>query len=308
MSNQTERKIEIAMVGLDLTEMDDYILKYTRMICDHLKFQKIFFVHIAKDLELPEEIRSKYPDLLAPLDESIEGDIRKKVRKYFEGCGAELDVIIQEGSPIQKMLKLSKIKGVDLMIMGRKKSLKGSGIVASHIARNSPCSLLLVTPNGYSDINKILVPLDFSPHSLLSIHQALDIVGGDHSKIVLAHIYSVPQGHTKIGKSYAEFSEIMKGHAESEYYGFMKKNQLPDGIPCHYLLDGFGKGVDSVYELAQKEAADLIVVGSKGRTNASAIFLGSFAEKLAYKDNNIPVFIVKDKGENLGFLQALLRI
>ena len=308
METLAHRKIKVALVGLDLTEMDHYILKYTRMLCNHLKFDRVIFAHIAKDLELPEDLRSKYPDLLAPLDESIEKDIRKKTSEYFGGCGAKFDVIIKEGNPVQKILKLAKIKSADLIIMGRKKSLKGSGIVASHIARNSPCSLLLVTPNEHSDIKKIMVPLDFSEHSLLSLQQAMEIANGPDTEVMVVHVYDVPTGYSKIGKSYDEFAEIMKSNASKECQQFMKINNIPKNVKCEYLLDGFGKSIDLIYESAKKKSADLIVVGSKGRTNASAIFLGSFAEKLAYKDDNIPVLIVKDKGENMGFLQALLRI
>jgi nucleotide-binding universal stress UspA family protein len=201
------------------------------------------------------------------------------------------------------------VKEADLIVMGRKPSLKGSGLVTSHIARNSPCSLLLVTQSdAVRPLQKILVPLDFSAHCAMSLKraQAMAVLSG--AMVITAHVYKVPSGYSKIGKSYEEFAEIMKGHAQKDFRKFMRQHDINEPIPCEFILDGDGNYVELIYQLAEAESADIIVVGSKGRTNASALFIGSFAEKMAFRDNHIPVLIMKYKRENMGFLETLLRI
>jgi hypothetical protein len=103
----------------------------------------------------------------------------------------------------------------DLVITGRKKSSKGSSIVSDRLARNLPCNFLIV-PEGYeSQLHNITVATDFSNHATLAIQKAIDIGGFDENiKIMAHHSYSVPTGYSTSGKSFEEFAEIMKVHAE----------------------------------------------------------------------------------------------
>ena len=288
--------------------MDDQLIKYAAMMSRLLSLEKIFFVHIAKDLRLPEELLEKYPDLLGPLDESIEVDIQKKIDEYFSGLEVETKCIVQEGNPIDKILRLSKIKDVDVIFMGRKKSLEGAGIASSGIARNCPCSLFLVTEDSKLKVEKVAVPIDFSNHSYLAMNVALEAQRKNAFQVSAVHVYGVPLGYHKTGKSYAEFSQIMKLHAQNDFRHFLEKGYFSADIPCEYVLTDEGKYADLVYEYAENNEIDLIVLGSKGRTPVSSILIGSVAEKLAYIDSHIPVLIVKSKGENMGFLDALFNI
>ncbi len=299
---------KVILVALDLSEMDDRLIRYAAVMSKMAPIERIIFVHVAKDLELPDDLRKKYPDLLAPLDESIESDIRGKVEGIFGPTDVDINYIIKEGNPIEKLLKLSKIKEVDLILMGRKKSLRGSGLVSSHIARKCPCSLLLVTEDFNEQISKILVPVDFSQHSLMATRQALGLATNADAQVVFSHAYHVPSGYHKTGKSHDEFAKIMKGHAENDCKRFLQRNELPADIECEYMLTNDGLTAELVYTYGKNAQADLIVMGSKGRTRTSAILMGSLAEKIVFKSADIPVLIVKSKGENMGFLEALLRV
>ena len=302
------KSFKIALVALDLTEMDEHIIRYTAMISKFMSLERILFVHVEKNLELPPDLLEKFPDLMAPLDESIKEDIKNKVEKYFKNTDIELDYIVREGNTINKILKVSRVKNVDLILMGRKQNLKGSGIVSSHIARISPCSLLFVTENYQPTIKKVMVPIDFSRHSMMAIKQAEEIAEKAGAEICFSHVYNVPVGYTKTGKSFQEFSEIMKKHAQNDCKTFLQKHKLTLEAPCEYILNESNKPADLIYAYGKKVDANLIIVGSKGRTSASAFLIGSMAEKLALKDSDIPILIVKTKGEIMGFLESLMRV
>ncbi len=308
MEKFENRQVRVALAGLDLTEMDDHIIRYAALITKMLPIERVFFVHVAQNLELPEEVMDKYPDLLAPLDESIENDVRQKIDKHFGSSEVETTILIKEGNPIQELLKLSRIKDVDMMMMGRKQSLKGSGIVSSHIARKSPCTLLLVPENGKYNLQKVVVAVDYSRHSILALDCAHEICKNGGAELHLANAYSVPVGFYKTGKSYEEFANIMMENAENHADKMLRQLGLTPGYHCHYLLAERGNYVDPINDFCHEVQADLIVVGSKGRTDASAILMGSLAEKLTFKDNDIPLLIVKRKGENMKFLDTLMRI
>ena len=64
------------LVALDLTKMDEILMKYVAAFAGQLGTEKIYFIHVVKSLELSEDISSKYPELLAPVDESCKHQIK----------------------------------------------------------------------------------------------------------------------------------------------------------------------------------------------------------------------------------------
>ena len=309
MDEQEYHGFRVALAALDLTEMDDYIIPYSATICYALSIERIIFVHVAGSLELPERVLDEYPDLLAPLDESIEIDIRKKVDVHFADVpGTEVSIEVKEGNTIEKILRLTKIKEADLIFMGRKRNLKGSGIVSSHIARNAPCSLLLVPENPPLVMEKVMVPLDFSSHSTMAFRYAHMIAQNTDAALNCIHLYRVPSGYYATGKSYEEFAQIMETHARNDYHKFLEKFDLEEEPPCDFLLSKDGDQAELLYKHCEMSQANLILFGSRGRTSASVLLMGSLAEKLTYLDADIPLLIIKKKGENMGFFQALMRV
>lgn len=302
-------KIERLLVALDLTEMDELLVKYSSHLAKFLESEKVYFIHVARDLELPEDLKKNYPDLMAPSDESMTDSINKLIEKSWESnYNCEKVVEIKEGDPSEQILKWVNIKNVDMMVMGRKRKMKGGGIVPQKIAKVAQTSLMMV-PEGFSfKLDKIVVSVDFSKHSKLAVEEALAITNDKNIKLSLVNVYRVPVGYNKTGKSYDEFATIMKGHAKVDFNEFIERNDFPEEMECHYVLDDDDSPADKIFEFASEQNADMIVMGSKGRTGLASILLGSVAEKVITYDSEIPLMIVKEKGENMGFLKALLKM
>jgi K+-sensing histidine kinase KdpD len=100
----------------------------------------------------------------------------------------------------------------------------------------------------------------------------------------------------------------MNGHAINDYEKFVQNNELPTDLRCEYMLTNDGRTEELIVEYGRNAQVDLIVMGSKGRTVTSAILIGSLAEKIVFKSTDIPILIVKSRGENMGFLEAFLKI
>jgi nucleotide-binding universal stress UspA family protein len=93
-----------------------------------------------------------------------------------------------------------------------------------------------------------------------------------------------------------------------DFNEFVGKHDFLEELDCQYVLDDDDSPADKIFGFASDQKADMIVMGSKGRTGLSSILLGSVAEKVIKYDSDIPLMIVKEKGENMGFLKALLNI
>jgi len=183
------------LVGLDLSEMDNILIEKTSKLVTALGIDKIYFVHVEKDLSLPDDIAKAYPDLLAPVDEAIKKNIHTKVKEWVPES-VEVDISVKEGNPMETILRWAKIKNIDLLIMGRKIELDGQGTLAKNLAQKAPCSVLFLTEDlKIRDLEHILVPMDFSEHSYLTLKFVERLSHNFNAKISCIHIYEVPTGY-----------------------------------------------------------------------------------------------------------------
>src|SRR5690554_1650175 len=129
-------KTERLLVALDLTEMDEQLIQYSSHLAKFLNSEKVYFIHIAKDLDLPDRLKKEYPDLMAPTDEYMTDTIEKLIEKaWTSGYECEKVVEIKEGNPSDQILKWVDLKNIDMMVMGRKRKLKGTGVIPQKIAK-----------------------------------------------------------------------------------------------------------------------------------------------------------------------------
>lgn len=298
-----------AMVGLDLTEMDDILIKKVAVFTKFLGIEKCYFVHVSKNLEIPQDILSQYPDLIAPTDESIEAIIKNKLKEHSFPSDVETEVFVEEGShPLDTFLRWAKLKDADVIIMGRKEELVGHGVLADGVAKKAPCSILLLQEKRIVKLpKKILMLTDFSTHNHLFYEFGEQIATNLNAELVPMHIFDVPQGYSKTGKSFEEFSEIMKENAKNDFKKFVSRHEKTD-LKCEMVLHDGRNIAAQITDYAKKIEADLILLGSRGRTTSAAILLGSTAEKLISYNKLLPMLIFKKKGETMGFFDALFKI
>ncbi|NVJ87201.1 MAG: universal stress protein [Algoriphagus sp.] len=297
------------MIGLDLTEMDDIIIKKTNIFLKFLGVEKCYFVHVSQNLAIPDEVLKQYPDLLAPGDESIEAIIEKKIQKHNFPENVEVEIFAEEGDhPLETFLRWARIKNVDLIIMGRKETLAGNGVLANGVAKKAPCSVMLLQERRPPGIPKrIMIPTDFSNHNHLIYEFGERIADELKAQLIPIHWYEVPSGYSKTGKSYEEFADIMLKNAEKDYEKFVAHHDHPE-LKCEFMLDDGGNPGEQIMNIAHQMDVDMIIIGSRGRSKSAAVLLGSTAEKLIHANNSLPMIIFKKKGETMGFFEALLRI
>jgi len=299
------------VVCIDLSSTDEDIIRYSSVVADLVGADTVYFLHVAKDLNLPEEITRKNPEMLAPVDETMKHEVRITVDQYFgKNKTTETHIDILEGKPTDVVLKYAKRKNVDLIVMGKHTDSAKSKVNAGKIAELSHCSVLFSPPGVSNKIEKVMVAADFSDHSKLAFEQALHILEqSDKLTIYGIHVYTVPSGYHKTGKSYEEFAEIMKGHAQKDADKFFKKHDLDRSLcEMRYLLSEDDKIHDELNQFSMEKGVDMILIGSQGRTRAASLLLGSVAENILQYENNIPVFIVKVKNSNMSFFEAILKI
>ncbi len=295
------------IVALDLTNMDDLMIKYTSSLVKLLKVDKVIFLHVMQTMDLPEDVNEMLDEMEESMDEVVRKELQEKVDENFEANDSvETELRIKKGNPTDTILRESEAEKVDLAILGKKTGFKGKGITTGKIVRLIHCSTLILPESSQANLEKILVPVDFSRHSQMALKQAMKIGEYADSEIVCQNVYSIPIHYYPYISATSRMEKPMLDKAKKEYEQFLKKVAKPKPqIRCEFTKDEGDDASQKIYDLAVKEQVNLIVVGSKGLTNTASYLIGSTAEKLTTYDKTIPLLIFKDKEENFGLLDIL---
>lgn len=300
------------LIGLDQTSMDIDLVKAAGYICNVSKTQEIYFVNVIRDFNIPDDMIKEFPDLLEKGIEERKAAMEKVVNEHFN-CTRELKInyVVVKGQPTKLVMKMIDEKGIDLVMVGRKKDKKGGGITIHRLARRAGCSLVIVPENVTDKIRRILVPIDFSDYSSSALEQAVEIAQNANSEIeiIAQNVYQVPTGYHYTGKSFEEFGSVMEKNARKNYEAFLKKIDLKgQKVQSIYSLDKGEDTIKLIYDTAKKQKVDGIIFGAKGRSATTALFIGSTAEKLISTDVDIPVMVVRPKGRQSGILDYIREI
>jgi nucleotide-binding universal stress UspA family protein len=307
------------MVALSLGEQDEASIRYAAMVSNLGMSDKITFIHVAGSSDIPEDLRAEYPELVQPGDKFAKHEMEKLVSKYFNGySGAKLGYEVGEGFPLMELLSRAKQEEIDLIIMGKRREPRESGTLPQKLVRKAPCSVLFIPEGAKSALTNILVPTDFSENSIDAMDVAVAFAtAGGVPQIYCLNSYNVPLGFYKTGKTYEEFAEIMKNHADKNYQKFLSTEICREETVCE-LRNLKEVKVSPIFKLEKKPALaieevikenqiDLLIMGARGRKAAAGVLLGSVTEHQIIK-SSIPVLAVKKKGADMSLLDALLKL
>jgi len=306
-------QIKKLIVCLDHSEMDETLVKFASFIAKINQTKKIYFTNVIRNLQIPKDILKEFPNLVDNMIDERKDQMKEVVEKHFDTkLKTDLAYVVKEGQLSKKILKLAHEKSADMILVGKKTSLVGSGVVAQRLARRASCSLMII-PEDCTDpkVDKLLVPSDFSDYSKDAMEEAIMIAerNGSHVEIICQNVFSVPSGYHLTGKSYEEFAEIMKINAEVNYKKFIRKIDTKNiKIKPVYTVDNNDDPIQDIIEKAEELKVDGIIIGAKGRTAATALFIGSVAERLIQLNDKFPLVVTRPKGKNAGILDYILEI
>jgi nucleotide-binding universal stress UspA family protein len=146
-------------------------------------------------------------------------------------------------------------------------------------------------------MKNILVPVDFS-----AVQNSLVSTGGQLAKALGAKLWLVHVAAPdpdfvgfKVGPEYVREQRADILRQEHQDIQAMAAQVKADGIEAEALLVQ-GPTTDTLLEIAQKVSADLIVIGSHGRSALFRAFVGSVSEQIL-KESKVPVMVVPTPGK-----------
>ena len=308
------------LVPLSLADKGELSIRFAGLISRLAKSERVTFVHVISSLEdVPKDLKSEFPDIMEPSVELAKKRMEELVSKYLPADHeSTIEYKILKGSPLIELLRMAKETDTDLVIMVRRFEPTESGVLPHKVIRRVPCSVVLLPEGVEPSFSNILVPTDFSENSTDAMDVAVAFASAKGiEEIHCLHAYYVPIGYYKTGKSFEQFAEIMKGHAEKNYENFMRTEICQAGSVCQ-IRDLKGIKVTPIFMLEKKPAKaietvikdhdiDLLVIGARGRHAGAGILLGSVTEH-QLRTTTVPILAVKKKGTGMNLLDAILQL
>ncbi|MTI38110.1 universal stress protein [Fulvivirga lutimaris] len=310
-------KLNHWLVEINDIELEKNVIINVIQLANHLKPKSIKILYISKEIDFLDDIYSDYPDFQKTNQQSIKQELEVLIsEKLLKTIEFEIEIII--GNPLTEVLKRSQGLDIDLILIGNQDDFSK---LDKKIIRKAPCSVLVVPSRLLIDIKSILIPVDHSEYTQLSFDTAKEFTDNYEVQDIKAiHLYRDATHYlNRVFESPFEVNELLAKqqtlNEKLESYANFKINELIENQNSLRGLKGetvqLRKGKEISEYLSEQlngKNPDLIIMGARGKTASAGNLLGSVTENLRADLKKSLLYVVKNKGENVGFIRSLLNL
>jgi nucleotide-binding universal stress UspA family protein len=269
------------LAAMDLDKGSDELLRQADALA------RSYHVKLSVCHVLPEifAVRPLFPQLhlddaleLSDLEAGVRDALLKRIRTVTDRESPQIEIEIEQGTVHAGILRAAENIGAGAVVVGGKVDHKGLHILggaAEHVVRYAHCPVLVARP---SPAGKVLAATDFSDRSLPAVEAGA--AEARHRKADLTIIHAIDLIPV-MSPFYEEFYSV----PPMDLSGEMRSIWQPRLDECVHQFKAKGGGLlrdgpaaEAILSAAAELPAQLVVVGTHGRTGLSRIALGSVAE------------------------------
>lgn len=146
-------------------------------------------------------------------------------------------------------------------------------------------------------IKRILLATDGSETALKATRWAVELAKTYGAKVTILHVVHIPAalaGSTVLPGGATDVAVVTRLMEQAAEGVIAVTTPLLDEAQVEYdSRIEYGHTAEAIVRVATQEEMDLIVMGSRGLTDASALFLGSVSHKVLHAIHDKPVLIVR---------------
>ncbi len=287
------------LAALDLSIMDEKIIRYSRFLVEQTDCTSLHFIHVVPQFIFPDTIGISFEEMMreeGPILHRIERKLAEEVQPVVDDLkGVDVRLEVVHGKPQQRLLEYAKETQPDLLVLGKKTLSGNSGIIARRTARKTKCAVCFVTEEAKTDIQRILVPVDFEKNSARALHAAVKLQTQlGEGQITAMHVIDLPDTAYHLNKNVTGLSDHLMKDAQKNFALFLNQEGI-EGGGLHVKLP-FNQQFDvakHIQEVSHEDNSDLIIIGAVGQTVLEDLIFGSVTEKLVTLESEVPILVVR---------------
>lgn len=285
------KSIKNVLVGLDLSSIDEQLIKYSSFFSELAEVEKVYFVHNIKRYEISEILEKELEDI--DLEELITEELKETIDKNFT-ADVEWQVLISDDPYTESLISYIVNKySIDLLVLGNKNNESGSGILGFKLLRTIRCQFLWVPSRSNIKMDKIWIGTDFSSASKKCFSFSSYLETKKSIQIEAVHVYSLPI-HFSPYVNNSKIEPKMNSYIDKKLDNFLKKVDYTGKVQKFKILGREANVASKLKKEAYKNNVDLLIVADKGSNTFSNLTLGSVTEDLFNRELKIPLLVVKD--------------
>jgi nucleotide-binding universal stress UspA family protein len=181
-------------------------------------------------------------------------------------------------------------------MVGHRRTARGRRSSSRRLAMKAPCSVLMVPEGTPPELSHVVAAVDFSQPSAHAVSLATLLASrAGHTAATVVHVVDPDP----LGFDAAEQHDVRQ-----RFERFLSPLDLHD-VDVRQVIEESGSVSGVALRNAVEAHASLVVVGTRGRSQAAAVLLGSESEQLIV-ESTIPVLVTKDRGARMSILRAIL--
>jgi universal stress protein E len=226
------------------------------------------------DLALASDLTKKAADL-----------VTEQVRRVVGASPDEYRIIVETGTPEDEIVRIAEAEHASLVVIGAKPrhgTERVLGHIAERVVRYVHTSVLVARPGVPT--GKIVVATDFTEGSMPAVRFAAMLIAKAKVSATLLHVVQVPSAtQAAVGSVAAALGSPWMPPSAATIADLESLGQATlDGLAKQHGFTSTeqveGDPADAIVMRASVTNAEMIVMGSRGRSGLSRLVLGSTAE------------------------------
>jgi len=301
------------LIPLDLSLNDFSALKNILKLAEKVNPEHISLVNIYSS-DIPTELAEELKELTEINTKERTSKMQERA-DFLTRVGYKVSTKLITGDPLTETLRELKNGKHDLLV--------ASDHVFGHtievkLTRKAPCSVILIQHDAENSYDQLLLSMDLSDYSSLILEDCKSLIDKS-SGVVLFNAIKEASNYLRHTKTYHTLDEVnhqmgkraLINERLSEY-AELKMNEYKEEIGKNStklvttIVDTEELISQKIIDNALQHKSDLVIIGSKGKSSSVASLLGTNSETLVQESSKLTILVIKEKGENKGFLNSLL--
>ncbi|MCL6251389.1 universal stress protein [Altererythrobacter sp. KTW20L] len=266
------------IVGTEFSPRSDRALRRAVLLARQSGASLILTHTMSDDPENTFDVEQKAVELRTVLGETA-GTVSRHDRVPCE-------YTLMTGSPYRALAETARDRAAELIVLGphRSNQLKDIflGTTAEKVLKETPCPVLIANGMPAANYSSILIATDFSDCSIIAARAVSALGMLDDVRVIVLHGFE----KRDVGSVQRELIgqlENTQTVEQDEAAKSMRNYVRASGItPSKTVIVPLATATaETIRRVAEREQADLIVIGTNGRSGIEKFVLGSVAQDIA---------------------------